>query len=47
MDSLIEIRDKYVTFNEAVSFLKDICTLEVCHIIATIAENSNLDILLK
>lgn len=47
IDNLIRIRDEIVPEKEAVLFVKDICTLEVCHIIATIAEHSNLDILLR
>lgn len=47
LDNIIDVRDNILKNNEAQRFLVRLCTESVCHIIATIAGSSNLEILLE
>lgn len=47
LDNIIDIRDNLLMKGEAHAFLRNLCTQQVCAIIATIAKSRDLEILLE
>jgi hypothetical protein len=47
LDNIIDIRDNVFKKNDALRSMQKLCTKQICHIIATVAKNSNLEILLE